>query len=55
LLSDQLIWLQAAGFGEVEVLYRFVERAVFGGLKVPHLEAQSPIHADEALLNLHDL
>jgi tRNA (cmo5U34)-methyltransferase len=55
LLSDQLIWLQAAGFGVVDVFYRFVERAVFGGLKVPRLEAQSPIRTDAALVNLRGL
>ena len=51
-LSDQLAWLQAAGFGEVDVFYRFVERAVFGGLKVPS-PAEAPRltpHPDQALL-----
>lgn len=32
-LEDQLAWMRAAGFGEVDIFYRQAERAVFGGLK----------------------
>ncbi len=35
-VEDQLRWMRAVGFGEVDVFYRHVERAVFGGLKVPN-------------------
>ncbi len=34
-LDDQLAWMRAAGFGEVDIFYRQAERAVFGGLKQP--------------------
>ncbi|MBI5876665.1 MAG: class I SAM-dependent methyltransferase [Chloroflexi bacterium] len=47
-LDDQLAWMRAAGFGEVDIFYRQVERAVFGGLKQParrETPALPPLHA----------
>ncbi len=34
-IEDQLDWMKEAGLGAVGVFYRYVERAVFGGLKLP--------------------
>ncbi len=36
-VEDQLAWLQAAGFGAVDCFYRYVQRAIFGGLNGPAL------------------
>ena len=51
-LADQLIWLMAAGFGEVDVFYRYVERVVFAGLKVPRQESRYPRRSETALLGM---
>ena len=32
-VEDQVAWLRAAGFGAADCFYRYLERAVFGGLK----------------------
>lgn len=32
-VEDQVTWLRAAGFGAAECFYRYLERAVFGGVK----------------------
>jgi tRNA (cmo5U34)-methyltransferase len=40
-VEDQLRWLRAAGFGEVDEFYRHIERAVFGGLKMPRQPAMA--------------
>jgi tRNA (cmo5U34)-methyltransferase len=34
-VEDQLAWLRAAGFGAVDCFYRYVQRAIFGGLNGP--------------------
>ena len=41
-VEDQLRWMRAAGFGEVDEFYRHAERAVFGGLKVPPQGTRQP-------------
>ena len=46
-VEDQLTWLRAAGFGEAGCFYRYIERAVFGGLKLPTQPADQPA-ADDA-------
>ena len=46
-VEDQLHWLRAAGFGEVDEFYRYIERAVFGGLKVPR-RPETPLPQPEA-------
>jgi tRNA (cmo5U34)-methyltransferase len=46
-VEDQLTWLRAAGFGEVGCFYRYLERALFGGLKLPAQPADQPA-ADDA-------
>jgi tRNA (cmo5U34)-methyltransferase len=34
-VEDQMEWLRAAGFGAVDCFYRYVQRAIFGGLNGP--------------------
>jgi hypothetical protein len=38
-VEDQVAWLRAAGFGAAGCFYRYLERAVFGGLKGAEHEA----------------
>jgi tRNA (cmo5U34)-methyltransferase len=38
-LDDQLVWLRDAGFAAADCFYRYLERAIFGGLKGPADEA----------------
>jgi tRNA (cmo5U34)-methyltransferase len=45
-VEDQLTWLRAAGFGAADCFYRSIERAVFGGLKVPPTPAGQADPAD---------
>ena len=40
-IQDQLAWMEAAGFGEVDVFHRYVERAVFDRLKLPKVPSRS--------------
>jgi tRNA (cmo5U34)-methyltransferase len=46
-VEDQVTWLRAAGFGEAGCFYRYIERAVFGGLKLPAQPPGQPA-ADDA-------
>lgn len=34
-VEEQMDWLRAAGFGAVDCFYRYVQRAIFGGLNGP--------------------
>jgi tRNA (cmo5U34)-methyltransferase len=45
-VEDQLAWLRAAGFGAVDCFYRYVQRAIFGGLKGAAGEAGPPPDRD---------
>ncbi len=52
-VEDQLVWLRAAGFGEAGCFYRYIERAVFGGLKLPAQPPAQPA-ADDASAGVLD-
>ena len=52
-VEDQLVWLRAAGFGEAGCFYRYIERAVFGGLKLPAQPPAQPA-ADDASADVLD-
>jgi tRNA (cmo5U34)-methyltransferase len=52
-VEDQLAWLRAAGFGEAGCFYRYIERAVFGGLKLPAQPSNRPA-ADDASAEIID-
>jgi tRNA (cmo5U34)-methyltransferase len=45
-VEDQLVWLQAAGFGAVDCFYRHVQRAIFGGLNGPARPDPAPPDPD---------
>lgn len=45
-VEDQLIWLREAGFGDADCFYRYVERAIFGGLKMPPFAPDQPAPDD---------
>jgi len=45
-VEDQLAWLRAAGFGEAGCFYRYIERAVLGGLKLPAQPRDQPAADD---------
>jgi tRNA (cmo5U34)-methyltransferase len=41
-VEEQMDWLRAAGFGAVDCFYRYVQRAIFGGLNGPPQPAGPP-------------
>ncbi|MGI8588020.1 MAG: class I SAM-dependent methyltransferase [Chloroflexia bacterium] len=47
-VEDQLIWLREASFGEADCFYRYVERAIFGGLKLPPSKLDQPAPSDHS-------
>ncbi len=47
-VEDQLDWLRVAGFGEAACFYRFVERAIFGGVKGPAGAPNVPLASDDS-------
>ena len=51
-VEDQVAWLRAAGFGAADCFYRYLERAVFGGLK--GAEAVTTAEPDQAVLAQRD-
>ena len=47
-VEDQLDWLRAAGFGDAACFYRFVERAIFGGLNGHAGPRNAPLASDDS-------
>jgi tRNA (cmo5U34)-methyltransferase len=41
-VEEQMDWLRAAGFGAVDCFYRYVQRAIFGGLNGPAPPEDTP-------------
>lgn len=47
-VEDQLLWLREAGFSAADCFYRLVERAIFGGLKLPPTPSATPLPDDHS-------